>query len=77
MCGQFAPLNHKDFVALPYGAEPVSNQNDRLVARKTMHRVHHRALGNIVERRRRFIEDDHVRIVIERARDADALTLSA
>ena len=40
-------------------------------------RPHHRALRLVVEGRGRLVEHDHVRVVVERPGDADALALAA
>ena len=39
-------------------------------------RFRHFTLGLVVERRRRFVEHQHRRLVVERARDRDALPLA-
>ena len=58
-------------------AQPMRDHDDRLLAAEVVHRVHHRPLGQIVERGGRLVEHQHVRVVVERAGDADALALPA
>src|SRR6185436_9208997 len=52
------------------------DDDDRLVASQRVHGVHHTALGVDVERTRRFVQNEYAWIVIQCARDADALSLS-
>ena len=53
------------------------DHHDGLGTAEVVDRVHHRPLGQVVERARRLVEDQHVGIVVERAGDADALALPA
>ena len=44
---------------------------------KVVHRFHHRLFGEIVQRAGGFIQNQHLRVVVERAGNADALALPA
>ena len=55
----------------------MGDHDDRARAAERPERAHHGGLGLAVEGAGRLVEHDHVGVVVERPRDADALTLAA
>src|SRR2546422_987494 len=59
------------------GRDLISYPDDRPLASQRVDRVGDLALGLVIERRRRFVEDQDGRVAVERARDGDPLALAA
>ena len=53
------------------------NQNDRDVTTEVTHRFHHGLLGELVQRAGGFIQNQKLRVVVERSGNTDALALPA
>src|SRR5262245_13141672 len=53
------------------------DQDDGQIAAQAVDRFHDRLLGGTVQRVGRFVEHQHLRLPVERAGDADPLTLAA
>jgi hypothetical protein len=64
-------------VALAHGGKPMRNEEDGDVVAKVVHRFHHRLFGEVVQRAGGFIQNQHLRVVVERSGNANALALPA
>ena len=64
-------------VAARDGRQPVRDDDHRLAAADAVDRLHHGGLRLVVERAGRLVEEQDLRVAIERAGNADALPLSA
>ena len=53
------------------------NQDDGDAVTEVIHRFHHRLFGEVVQRAGGLIQNKHLRVVVERAGNADALALPA
>ena len=79
-CSSFddlARFENENLIASPYGRQPVGDDYDRLPLCQPMNRVHDGAFGNGIEGACSFIKDKYLGIMVQSARDPDALTLTA
>ena len=53
------------------------DQDDGDFMPQVVHRFHHRLFGEVVERAGGFIQNQHLRVVVQRSGNADTLTLTA
>ena len=53
------------------------NQDDGDIVAEVVHRFHHSLFGEIIQRAGGFIEDQHLRVVVERSGNPYALALPA
>ena len=72
-----ALLQLDDRVAAFHGRQPVGDDQDRDIAIESPDRIENQLLGQVVERARRLIQHEHARLLVQRARDTDALALAA
>src|SRR5438105_9282799 len=72
-----AALEHRDAVGALDGGEPVCNHDGGAPAHQRVEGRLHLALGFRVERRGGLVEDEHRRVLEQRARDGEALALAA
>ena len=73
--GDLAGVEHDDLVGLDHGAEPVRDHDPRAVERAQL--FVHSTLGRGVERAGGFVQDQQRRLAQQRARQRQALALSA
>ena len=64
-------------VTSPHGSEPVSDEQDGEGAAKPFDGIHHRLFRGVVEGAGGFVKHQHTGLLVESARDANALTLAA
>src|SRR5579884_1937204 len=69
-------LQHEDLVGMLNGRQPMSNDNGRATAHRTIQCRLDLGFGNIVQRSGRFVEQQDTRIAHDGASDGDALALS-
>ncbi len=72
-----AVSHHDDAVGFQHGREPVRDDDRRAVLHEPLERLLHEQLVVRVERARRLVEQQDRRVLENRARDRDALPLSA
>ena len=68
---------HDDAVGHAHAREAVRDQHRGLAARQLLEALEHLELGARVERRRRLVEDQHLRVAHVGARDRDLLPFAA
>ena len=73
----FAVIDDEDTVSISHGLEPVRYHNDGLVMGQLCDRFHQLLLILGVDVCRGLVEDDYGRVLHDRPRDGDALTLAA
>ena len=74
---QLSFFQQEDGVALFDSAKAMRDEDDGDFVPQVVHRFHHRLFGEVIECTSGFIEDQHLRVVVQRSGDADALALSA
>ena len=74
---EFAVLDHHDPVADLECGETVRNDDDRHLLSERVERLTDQVLAPDVERTRRFVEDEDVRVLDQRSSDDQPLLLSA
>jgi hypothetical protein len=72
-----AELQHYDAVEIPHGREPMRDGDDSAPLHQAAERLADRFLRFAVERGGRLVEQEERRVLEERPRDRNALTLSA
>ena len=70
-------VEHEDLVGVADRRQAVGDRDRRASARELVQRLLHGALGLVVKRRRRLVEDQHRRVAQDGARDRHALLLAA
>ena len=74
---QPAVLQFDDGVATPDRRKSVRDEHNREIAIQTVDGIHHRLFGGIVQGACRLVEHQNACLLVERAGNADALTLTA
>ena len=74
---QAAPLEHQDAVEVAHGGQAMRDRQHGAAAHQAAERLADELLGCAVERGGRLVEQQQRRVLEERARDGDALALSA
>ena len=73
----FAIIHIVDDITILYGPQSMGNDDHGLAAVEALDGLHDRRFRIVVQGGRGFVKDQDLRIVIQRPRDADSLTLSA
>jgi len=74
---QLALLQQEDGVAGFHRAEAMRNQDNGDFMPQVVYRFHHCLFGEVVQCAGGFIQNQHLRVVIQRSGNADALALPA
>jgi len=64
-------------IAFAHGAETMSDEDDGDLVAKVVDRFHHRLFGEVVQSACGFVQDEHLRIVVQGSGNADALALTS
>ena len=73
----FAVVEHDDAGGVAHGADPVGDDDHRAALRDGTHFVLDHPFAFVVQRRRRFVEDQDTRVGQQRSGDGAALALPA
>ena len=72
-----AGVEHDDSIGVAHGGEPVGDHDRGAFGHQFLEGMAHGLFVDGVEMGCRFVEDEHLGVLQERARDGDTLTLSA
>src|SRR5690606_13333440 len=73
---QSSPAHEMQTIAVPYRSQPVRDHDDRLLSRQTVDCIHYRRLGGPIESTGGLIQNQQVRVCIQRPCNAYTLALA-